>query len=324
MPLPPYSRSVYWKDYQIGTPTFQLSPIEKPDMSPFLFHMTGKNELVSILSGKNTQLPSGNGFLKACIPESDNGTYDAEVVCFTESPTFALDFFRYRSFRRWTGDQRFGIGFDKSQLVDAGVRPCVYADEELKKHIIHLKRILESSRINDEETSSLLKSLLIKIYPLTTPLLESDPSQGFMWEREWRYSDPKNLNGLVFRHSLIRVICCPEEEEPEIREILAKESDGISFVRSWKEYDEVTSYLKRKKSDLHIPREESHSDSQRLIKNLKEQLKIHKSLLSNISNYQEFTDTITKRKTTLEEIKAELEENIDDLQRKIDHTSNKI
>jgi len=52
MTLP--SEGIYWKEYQIDTPTFELSSIEKPDMSPFLIHITGKDEILSILKAEDT------------------------------------------------------------------------------------------------------------------------------------------------------------------------------------------------------------------------------------------------------------------------------
>ncbi|WP_313133949.1 hypothetical protein [Stutzerimonas nitrititolerans] len=323
MPLPPYSSGVFWKNYQIDTPTFQLSPVEKPDMSPFLFHMTGRNELVSILSGKNRDLPGGNGFLKACIPEKENGKYNAEVVCFTESPTFALDFFRYRSYRRWTGDQRFGIGFDKSLLVNAGVRPCIYADESLKKDIIHIYNRIQQLDDLGTDIFNRLQSLLNNIYPLTTPLLELEPSQGFMWEREWRYSDPES-GGLAFPHSLIQIICCPESEESEIREILSGKSNQITFVRSWQEYNEVTSYLKKRQTNLHIPQAEGYDNNKEFLSILEEQLNGHRSLLYKITAHEEFTEAIAQRKSSLEEGKADLEANINKLEREIERLKNKL
>jgi len=63
MTLPPYSQQVFWKDYEIDTPTFDLTPIEKPDMSPLLFHMTGRNAILSILQGEGApdELPTAHG-----------------------------------------------------------------------------------------------------------------------------------------------------------------------------------------------------------------------------------------------------------------------
>jgi hypothetical protein len=106
MALPPYSPEVRWTDFKIDTPTFRLSPVEKPDLSPFLFHMTGRQEIKSILSPDIVNFPKDNGFLLSSVPEAqaEDRNYDAEVVCLTESPTFCLDFFRYRSFRRWQRD----------------------------------------------------------------------------------------------------------------------------------------------------------------------------------------------------------------------------
>jgi hypothetical protein len=40
-----------WNKRRILTPTFQLTPLEKPDMSPYLVHMTGKGSLVNTLKG---------------------------------------------------------------------------------------------------------------------------------------------------------------------------------------------------------------------------------------------------------------------------------
>lgn len=238
--LPPYSTNVRWKDYEIATPTFSLTPVEKPDMSPFLIHMTGKAEIQSILEGNGADeaLPDGKGFLKASIPEQSRGNYSAEVVCFTESPTFALDFFRYRSFPRWQRDFRFGIGFSKTKLTDAGARPALYADNDLVAKIVGLHERRKQEEGEDLEEAEILK----RLYPLCTPLLEHAQQEGFLWEREWRYAGG---NGLVFDHEDIRVICCPDEERVGIQQVLGRHAEKIQFVRSWKEFSDVTDYLAR-------------------------------------------------------------------------------
>lgn len=237
--LPPYSTGVLWKDYEISTPTFSLTPVEKPDMSPFLIHMTGKDEIQSILDGSGSaeDLPTGKGFLKASIPEQSQGNYSAKVVCFTESPTFALDFFRYRSFPRWKKDLRFGVGFSKTKLTEAGARPALYADNDLVAKIIGLHEKREHKAIEHEE-----EKILERLYPLCTPLLEQAKQEGFLWEREWRYVDEQ---GLVFNHCDIRVICCPDEERGGIKQTLGEQAARIQFVRSWKEFSDVTNYLAR-------------------------------------------------------------------------------
>ncbi|NMC35184.1 MAG: hypothetical protein GYA36_22415 [Veillonellaceae bacterium] len=251
MPLPT-SRQIDWsewsKNYKIDTPTFQLTPIEKPDMSPFLIHMTGENAIKSVLQGKGstTEISEGFGYLQANIPEyNSGGTFDAKVVCFSESPTFALDFFRYRNFERWKANQSFGIGFDKSVMVAIGARPVIYVQDDVLKNVHYLvHRIKDDDLVISPEidVNSKVVNTLVTIYPLLYPLLENHPSQGFMWEREWRYTNP---GGLVFSHKDIRIICCPPDEEQGIRDILGNETNQIAFVHTWQEYDDVTDYLRR-------------------------------------------------------------------------------
>lgn len=245
-----------WKNlHKITTPTFDLTPVEKPDFSPFLIHMTGKNSLVSILKGENApediEINENEGYLKSVIPDFEGKSfYNSEVVCFTESPIFALDFFRYRSFRRFRDNQQFGIGFSKSDLIiKRGVRPVVYFDSKTNREILKLcNQIIEGTLfITDSEGEEIDRvGTFEKIKPLLFPLLEDNDGQGFMWEREWRYPDN---NGLVFSHDDIEVICCPKNERAEIEEVLGDLLDEIEIVESWKEYDEVTKYLKRREKE---------------------------------------------------------------------------
>jgi hypothetical protein len=44
MNLPSFG--ITWNHYRNTTPTFDLTSVEKPDLSPFLIHMTGKDSLV--------------------------------------------------------------------------------------------------------------------------------------------------------------------------------------------------------------------------------------------------------------------------------------
>src|SRR5260221_14656724 len=101
MALPPYHRSVFWQEFKNDTPTFRLTPVDKPDMSPYLIHMTGKSAIASILKGEgrlDEQQIEGEGFLMSSVPEyakdaseATGEGFDAPVVCFTESPTFSID-----------------------------------------------------------------------------------------------------------------------------------------------------------------------------------------------------------------------------------------
>lgn len=254
------SQGIVWLQHSIKTPTFQLTSIEKPDISPYLVHMTGKKELLSILKcdklPESLTLPLNTGFLKSCIPNIEGSSYyNSPVVCFTESPIFALDFFRYRSYRRWNTNQQFGIGFDKEYLIQKRrVRPVLYLDTETNKKMLWLCNKSENpsfyfSTIKKEDKE--IKELLKKIKPLLFPLLEDIRGQGFMWEREWRC--PHQI-GMPFPYKAIKIICCPSEEKEEIITLLGSFSDNIEFVETWAQYDEVTDYLKRRKKQYDAER----------------------------------------------------------------------
>ncbi len=256
MNLPGPGYGIKWREYRNTTPTFSLTPIEKPDFSPFLIHMTGKNSLVNILKGENApddiNIPDNSGYLKAVIPSfnGEEAIYTSEVVCFTEAPIFALDFFRYRSYRRWSDDQQFGIGFSKSKLIQLrNVRPVIYLDTDTNSNILNFCNQIINGNFEIKNAKGEVqeyKELFAKIKPLLFPLLENTPYQGFMWEREWRCPES---NGLIFPHKAIKILCCPENERNEIEEILGDEVNNIEIVESWREYDDVTNYLKRRKEE---------------------------------------------------------------------------
>jgi hypothetical protein len=92
--------------------------------------MTTRESLKLILEDKFTKKYEGR--LKADIPRNAKDSYKIKMVCFTESPPFALDFFRYRwSESRNVKDLKYGIGFDKETMVKKGVLPTFYVSEDL-------------------------------------------------------------------------------------------------------------------------------------------------------------------------------------------------
>jgi len=323
MPLPPPNSGADWNSYKITTPTFQLTPVEKPDMSPFLVHMTGKNEIIQILEGKNgsEKLGQGNGFLKASVPQelANKNDYTAEVVCFTESPTFALDFFRYRSHRRWNADQRFGLGFDKANLVSQGVRPVIYADTRLTKQIItgYNRRILGKKPISGNiQPKKLLVKLLEDIYPLLFPLLEEEIMQGFMWEREWRATKE---NGFIFSHKDIRIICCPPEEEIAIRDILGNSANDIQFIRAWVEYDDVTRFLERQQQSWSNNQDSVNQGEQedKEIEQIRALIEHYEITNNSLNSYHEFILHLERNRKKIEKESQDLTNQIDNLKRQL-------
>jgi hypothetical protein len=328
MPLPEHDARYAWsewkKSYKITTPTFSLTTLEKPDLSPFLIHMTGKSSLLSILKGENTPntiaIHPNEGYLKAVKPDFEGKDhYNSEVVCFTESPLFALDFFRYRSLNRFKLNQQFGIGFSKSDLItNRGVRPVVYFDTQTNSDILKLcEKVIDGSyRVIDANSTPVnYKDILERIKPLLFPLLEDKPEQGFMWEREWRYPDK---NGLVFSYGEIKVICCPKEERGEISNILSAFIGQIDIVESWKEYDEITTYLKRRENEKNQVSQNKITEigDLDLLEQLKSQndqtlnvLSSHYSLFKETTNGLEalnIAETLDKLKNTSEEITEQI------------------
>lgn len=244
MPLPPPSEITegeYW-DYWIRTPTFRLEPIEKPDMSRYLIHMTGKGELLSIIQGDDPN--DDKGRLRASVPHYDRRDHTEAAVCFTESPIFALDFFRYKSKSRWERDHRYGIGFYKTDLVDKGVRPLITTDAELSRVINSLNHDLADDNIDLQSMSDkhqqMVKHLIRSVYNLNFPLLEDRSQQGFTWEKEWRLPGGVDLE---FEHQMVKIICCPEEESDKLKEALKSRAN---FVNHWDQYNEVTDFLRRR------------------------------------------------------------------------------
>ena len=332
MKLPGPNSGIRWSNYRNTTPTFDLTSIEKPDLSPFLIHMTGKNSLIKILKGEN--LPEGSsikndeGYLKSFVPtfEGVPGVYKSEVVCFTETPIFALDFFRYRSYTRWRSDLQYGIGFSKSALIQhRNVRPVIYLSSEMNRDLLILANKLiqgKSSIIDEHGVVDNKIELFEQLIPLMFPLLEETKAQGFMWEREWRCPNP---NGLVFPHGEIKIICCPENERAEIEELLDGFLDNIQIVESWREYDDVTNYLTRR---------ERETDSKSLqtieeitdLKKLKELLSQNEQTLAMLTSYYDvFNETVKDlEKVDINSILEEMAQKSSEINKQIERMNKQL
>lgn len=223
-------------------------------MSPYLIHMTGKAAIAAILRGDNAPpgLEEGCGFLQAGIPSQSTGNFYAEVVCFTESPSFAIDFFRYRSYPRWRANLLYGVGFAKAQLVAEGVMPALYLSQADTARLVTLYDAIltQAAPFAPGSLEQRMQAFVESIYPLCTPLLEQVDDQGFSWEREWRYPHPP---GFAFARSDVRVICCPAEEQDELVAILGADAAQVRFVRTWTEFSDVTDFLARQQQVWAMP-----------------------------------------------------------------------
>jgi hypothetical protein len=215
------------------TPTFCLTPGEKPDMSPYLFHLTTEKKLESILKDKK---------LQASIPRGSENSFSYKIVCFTETPIFALDFFRYRwSNNRERLDLNYGIGFSKEKMVNRGVYPAIYASKDLNSSIKSIFSTLEKlenlSGFIDQNFLAEILEVRKQFLPLLTPMFEKMTLQGFMWEREWRIE-----GDFEFDYDDIEYICCPLSSKQKIVDIVG--SNKIEFLENWEQYNEITDFIK--------------------------------------------------------------------------------
>lgn len=287
------SEKEYWDNYHIATKTFNLESIEKPDMSRYLIHLTGKGELLSIIKGKSGS--NEIGYIKPSTPHYDRRENTNEVVCFSESPIYALDFFRLKSKSRWERNHMYGIGFFKQDLISCGVRPIIHSDKELNKAINHLHHVIADGELDldplGEYFSNKIRYVISEIYNLNFPLMEDHKYQGFSWEKEWRMS---NGDGLEFDHSLIKIICCPEDEITEIQTALGNNADKVQFYSNWSEYNEVTDFLRRRRSHLELSGLNRISQTKKIeeLQYLKSKTQI---TIHNLEKYLNTTQTLSNR-----------------------------
>lgn len=296
-------------------------------MSPYLFHMTSRENLKNILEYKHTK--KGEGVLKVQKPIlGKKNTYEVKMVCFTDSPPFALDFFRYRWSKAKNRENfKYGIGFDKEKLVEKGVFPNFYVAEELQAKILDLTtkskyndllKKLKYVSCDDKETIQELKKLLAKTYNtlssvkrLMFPLLEKEELQGYIWEREWRYTTPNNLDStFVFSYDDIRIICCDDEDEDIFKTIIGEdyiERNKIQFIRTWQQYNEITGFLAQRTQNINTI-------------NVKIQEKLDKKIneKEGIDRYLNYLQNQAKKINEIENFKDNLDEEIKKISEEIE------
>jgi hypothetical protein len=283
------------------TRTFDLTPGEKPDMSPYLFHLTTKDNLISILEQQKLILNI------PLVAYEDKHPY--KMVCFTESPPFALDFFRYRwSDKKDRINLEYGLGFSKETMVQKGVYPTIYLDASLFGYTKELKKRVDGSQKLTNEMKKKMELLVAQI----SPLFENEELQGYTWEREWRYTRGDYLK---FDYFNISYICCPLAEQEAIRKVIedSKEAEAIQniqFLENWQEYNEITTFLQRKQLSGNDELEELLAEKCRTHNLISyydshykkiDELKSHLSQVVNyINNKKEEIEDIIKREAILE------------------------
>ncbi|MDM1248521.1 hypothetical protein HX005_14090 [Acinetobacter sp. R933-2] len=306
--LPQYNghNNYVWGDYKITKKSLQLSPIEKPDMSPFLVHMTGKDQILDILKSGSYD---DYGLIRASIPsQSKSKWYKREVVCFTESVLHSIDSFRYIAHNRFQSNLFYGIGFSKDKMaIRDGIRPALYMDKKTIGKLASLDKYLQDLTENFTEENGMLKELLNELIPFITPVFQDVERQGYTWEREWRYYNA-NTTGFEFFYKDIAIICCPPSEKPAIEKQLGSYSRNIRFVSTWGEYNEVVDFMKSRQ----------HNFTSGMYANTKkEQLSLRKQDVNRAKNqleaYREYAESLANQITILEEHISNYEKELEDI-----------
>jgi len=186
-------------------------------------------------------------------------------------------------------------------MVDLGARPVIYLDDDATSTIISLHH-----RRSEEGMPQEVNDLVGQMAPLVFPLLEGKTQQGFMWEREWRLPDP---DGLVFPHSAISIICCPEAEEDAIREALGDAAAGIAFVRVWEEYDAVTAFLREHQQELAPPPDTAAPEvSREEAVRLEGMIRVRRSALTRLGDFERVGASIQESVAAVADDRQRLEE----------------
>jgi len=241
---------------------FEIEPKLKPDMSRYLVHMTGKDSIKSILKGGRRK---GEGLILSQVPKgSESKSFNHQIACFTETPIFALGGFVAISKRRQSEKMEYGVGFRKSYMVEHNVRPTIYLDSHILSQLFNA-----FDSVNSPEVSTLINS----IKSLAHPLGETMPMQGFTWEREWRFVGE---TGFYFNYDAIEIICCPQEDQFQLRSILGSHADTICFVDSWAQYRDYTQHIE-------------HTDSKNKIS---QSLTRHDEIEEFLGNYEDHVESL--------------------------------
>ncbi|WP_024602413.1 hypothetical protein [Pseudoalteromonas sp. TB41] len=263
--------------------TFEIEPKLKPDMSKYLVHMTGKDSIKSILNGGRHK---GEGLILSQSPNSlKSKSFDHEIACFTETPIFALGAFVAISKRRQSEKMEYGVGFRKSYMVEHNVRPTIYVDNHILSQLFSVSDSVDSPKIS---------KLIDSIRSLAHPLGETTTKQGFTWEREWRFVGSQ---GFYFDYDAIEIICCPQDEQSQLKLILGCHADRINFVDSWSQYKDFTQHIK-------------HTDSKNKIG---QSLTKHDEVEDFLENYEVHVESLKEYKKYL----LSLQSNVDEIEKRL-------
>lgn len=299
-----------WNNYKVTKKSLNLSPVEKPDMSPFLIHMTGKDQILEILSSSEYD---DHGLIRAEVPsQSRSEWYEKKIVCFTESVLHSIDSFRYIAINRFKSNLFYGIGFSKEKLaLYEKVRPALYIDNITIRALKNLEETLPDSLEEYSSENIKLKKLLDKLMPLITPVFQDEYRQGFTWEREWRYYN-KDDKGFEFSYEEIEIICCPENEKGQIQEKLGDHASRIQFVNTWGEYNEVIEFLKSREFNYEYGSGRTEADK---LRSKKIEVTRNKNQLDA---YQAYAESLAKRIDELKRISEEYQEEILEIDQKLE------
>lgn len=133
---------------------------------------------------------------------------------------------------------------------------------------------------------------------------------------------------MTFPHKAIKVICCPNNEREEIIHLLSDLADNIEIVESWREYDDVTNYLKRRQSEINTEQlnkisqikdfgtlKELKNQNDRTLNTLEAYYGVFKETVSSLEG-RNINQMIDEMKQKSKEIEAQIKAVLDEIKKK--------
>ena len=112
------------------------------------------------------------------------------------------------------------------------------------------------------------------------------------------------------------MICCPEDEEDEIRRILGDTADQVDYIRAWREYDDITNYLRRQQPvwEAQSRQVQQAQSPEEAAPRLRDLIQEYTTALNSLNSYNEFIYHLNDEMQRLTQERDRLTEELEALQ----------